>query len=164
MNMIKKHAPLFIAFFALSNSRFALAFRSSITTVPSLNKRTLGSTNAVSKTTVLAMSSTTAGTSNAASKTHLYNPTERDEYYQGNVAQYLLDLHDEGATFNFCGGMMFQLVLSEKLQTHLKSVVDAADKETQQPVIHPAAQPLMSRVPNYKKSSFATCNFQISWI
>jgi len=156
---IKKHAPLFIAFFVLCNSsRFALAFRSSITTVPSLNKRTLGSTtNAVSKTTVLAMSSTTAGTNNnnAASKTHLYNPTERDEYYQGNVAQYLLDLHDEGATFNFCGGMMFQLVLSEKLQTHLKSVVDAADKETQQPVIHPAAQPLMSRIPNYKKSSFA---------
>lgn len=147
--IIKKHTPLFTAYFVLCNS-LALAFN-----LPSLNKRTvLGSTNAVSQT-VLAMSSTTAGTNNAASKAHLYKPTERDEYYQGNVAQYLLDLHDEGATFNFCGGMMFQLVLSEKLQSHLKSVVDAAEKEAQQPIIHPAAQPLMSRIPNYKKSSFA---------
>lgn len=95
-----------------------------------------------------------AGHSNTSSKSHLFIPSERDEYYQGNVAQYLLDLHNEGATFNFCGGMMFQLVLSEKLQTHLKSVVAEKDKQ-KQPIIHPAAQPLMKFIPNYKKSSFA---------
>jgi hypothetical protein len=28
-------------------------------------------------------------------KSYLYNPIERDEHYQGNIAQYLLDLHNE---------------------------------------------------------------------
>ncbi|KAL7497546.1 hypothetical protein ACHAWT_006456 [Skeletonema menzelii] len=104
----------------------------------------------------IAMSST-AATPNSEQKSHLYVPSERDEYYQGNVAQYLLDLHDEGATFNFCGGMMFQLVLSEKLQTHLKSVAADSSNEgmQKQPIIHPASQSLMSRTPEYKKSSYA---------
>jgi hypothetical protein len=34
----------------------------------------------------------------------LYVPSKRDAYYQGNVARYLLDLDEEGATFDFCGG------------------------------------------------------------
>jgi hypothetical protein len=38
----------------------------------------------------------------------LVDPTQRDEHYGGNVAQYLVDLHDTKSTFNFCGGMMFQ--------------------------------------------------------
>jgi hypothetical protein len=55
---------------------------------------------------------------------HLFGPTERDAYYGQplNVAQYLVDLHDNRATFNFCGGMMFQLVLSQKLRDHLITV------------------------------------------
>ena len=37
-------------------------------------------------------------------KDRLYVPSKRDDYYQGNVARYLLDLDEEGATFDFCGG------------------------------------------------------------
>jgi hypothetical protein len=37
-------------------------------------------------------------------KSHLYVPSKRDAYYVGNVARYLLDLDEEGATLDFCGG------------------------------------------------------------
>ena len=33
------------------------------------------------------------------SKSYLYVPSERDEHYKGNVAQYLLDLNDEVRSF-----------------------------------------------------------------
>ena len=39
----------------------------------------------------------------------LYDPGQRDLHYKGNIAQYLVDLHDSNACFNFCGGMMFQV-------------------------------------------------------
>ena len=52
----------------------------------------------------------------------LYDPAQRDSHYQGNVAQYLVDLHDANACFNFCGGMMFQLSLTQKLRDHLSKV------------------------------------------
>ena len=83
---------------------------------------------------------------------YLYSPVERDAHYNGNIAQYLVDLHNEKATFNFCGGMMFQLVLSDKLRSHLQGV---ASSEDAQPVIHPASQSMMNLTPDYAKSSFA---------
>ena len=53
-------------------------------------------------------SSTTADSGGASSttdsKSYLYDPMERDDHYQGNIAQYLLDLNEECATLNFCGG------------------------------------------------------------
>jgi hypothetical protein len=42
--------------------------------------------------------------SDVVDKSHLYVPAKRDEYYDGNVAKYLLDLDEEGVTFDFCGG------------------------------------------------------------
>jgi hypothetical protein len=39
-----------------------------------------------------------------------------------NVAQYLVELHDTKSVFDFCGGMMFQLVLTDKLREQLISV------------------------------------------
>ena len=39
----------------------------------------------------------------------LYNPTARDAHYSKNTAQYLVDLHDSKATFDFCGGMVREL-------------------------------------------------------
>jgi len=77
---------------------------------------------------------------------------ERDDHYQGNIAQYLLDLNEECATLNFCGGMMFQLVLTNKLKSHLQSIASSSSK---QPIIHPQSQSLMARIPNYTKSSNA---------
>lgn len=53
-------------------------------------------------------------------------------------------------------GMMFQLVLSDKLKSHLLTVVSSNNNNNdQQPIIHPASQQLMSRIPNYQKSSYA---------
>lgn len=139
---MSKRVHLFIAsFFILLNSYFAFAFSANI----------VGQRSVVGSKSAIAMSST-AATPNSEQKSHLYVPSDRDEYYQGNVAQYLLDLHNEGATFNFCGGMMFQLMLSEKLQMHLKSVAsDSSDEGKQkQPVIYPASQSLMALHQNIK--------------
>lgn len=144
--MTKKLLVVIASFIILLNSHFALAFG---------NISSPGMPTSVSKSAI-GMSSTAAAP-NSEKKSHLYIPSERDEYYQGNVAKYLLDLHEEGAILNFCGGMMFQLVLTEKLQTHLKSVaVDSSGEgKHKQPIIHPASQSLMSRTPDHKKSSFA---------
>lgn len=88
----------------------------------------------------------------------LYNPTERDAHYgtaassEINMAQYMMDLHDEKATFNFCGGMMFQLVLSKKLRTHLQTI-GAGDAN--QPKLFDKSHGSMSRIPNYDQSASA---------
>merc|ERR1719491_2446617 len=104
---------------------------------------------------VTSMSSTVAGTTNNEEKSsYLYDPAARDAHYSSNIASYLLDLNESGATFDFCGGMLFQLVLSKKLQSHLESVAASEDSMTQ-PVLHPASQPLMDRIPDYSKSAFA---------
>ena len=42
-----------------------------------------------------------------------------DDKFSGNVAQYLVDLHDSKAAFDFCGGMLFQLKLSDMLRADL---------------------------------------------
>jgi len=63
-----------------------------------------------------------SSSSSSSSLSYLVNPEERDQHYDGNIAQYLVDLHDNKATLNFCGGMMFQFVLSEKLRAHLQEV------------------------------------------
>ena len=79
---------------------------------------------------------------------HLHVPDARDVHYSdGNMAQYLVDLHDSKATFNFCGGMMFQLILSEKLREHL------ASGNAQNTVVYDAKANRMSRIPGYSKSA-----------
>jgi hypothetical protein len=55
-------------------------------------------------------------------------PSQRDAEYGNNVAQYLLDLHESEATFDFCGGMMFQLMLTDQLREHLITVA-SEDKD-----------------------------------
>ncbi|KAL3939426.1 MAG: hypothetical protein SGBAC_005849 [Bacillariaceae sp.] len=85
----------------------------------------------------------------------LYSPSARDERYGSNIAQYLVDLHDSKATFNFCGGMMFQLVLTDKLRDHLDEVAGASNNKENQPVIFPANVPRMSGTPEYARNSIA---------
>ncbi len=84
--------------------------------------------------------------------TAIYDPTVRDETYQGNFARYVVDLHDSKATFNFCGGMMFQLVLSDKLRARLSA---AASGKGSPLVVHDAKHPKMSTLATYKKDSAA---------
>lgn len=83
----------------------------------------------------------------------LYDPVARDAAYTGNAAQYLVDLHDNRATFDFCGGMMFQFVLSDKLRARLAGVAGGA--EGTQPTVHDASAGRMMDVPDYRQSASA---------
>ena len=103
---------------------------------------------------------------------YLFEPNDRDAHYGTNVAQYLVDLHDYKATFNFCGGMMFQLVLSDQLREYLGQIasqeqdVEASNpnnhqqQQQQQPKIFDANSMRMFRIPNYSQSAEAD-NIQI---
>ncbi len=88
----------------------------------------------------------------SSSPTAIYDPSVRDEKYQGNFAKYVVDLHDSKATFNFCGGMMFQLVLSDKLRERLSA---AAAGKGSPLVVHEARHSRMSSLSTYKKNSAA---------
>jgi len=82
----------------------------------------------------------------------LYDPALRDSQYQGNIAKYLVDPHDANACFNFCGGMMFQLSLTQKLRDHLSRV---GEGNGQQPMVFDASKPQMSKIPSYSKNAAA---------
>ena len=82
----------------------------------------------------------------------LHEPSVRRAKYDGQTAQYLVELHDAKAVFDFCGGMRFQLVLSDKLRSQLASV---GDKKEQQPVVHSAATNRMQQMPDYAQSAEA---------
>jgi len=79
-----------------------------------------------------------------ASSLPLHDPAIREAQYKGNTAQYLVDLHDSRSVFDFCGGMMFQLILSDKLRSHLASV---SEDGGQQPAISDAATDRMMKMP-----------------
>jgi hypothetical protein len=63
----------------------------------------------------------------------LYSPAARDAKYKGNWAQYLVDLHDSRGTFDFCGGMMFELNLSPTLRAKLLRVSAKTSEERAMP-------------------------------
>jgi hypothetical protein len=90
----------------------------------------------------------------STASTAIYEPSERDALYGRNTAQYLVDLHDMKATFDFCGGMMFQLALSDKLREHLLQVAKDG-VETKQPIIFDASKPSMSNLEGYCKEANA---------
>ena len=87
----------------------------------------------------------------------LYDPAQRDAKYGGNIAQYLVDCHDTpGVTFNFCGGMMFGLVLSPALREHLEEVAAAGPDDPRQPKLYDASVARMSMKPDgYAKDASA---------
>ena len=102
-------------------------------------------------------SSVAAATAATATTAQLIDPAARDGAYGGaaasmNVAQYLCDLHDAKSTFDFCGGMMFQLVLSQKLRAHLGEVAGSGPSKSQ-PVVF--TQPRMGMIPDYSKAAAA---------
>jgi len=93
----------------------------------------------------------------ASSSSYLLEPTERDTHYGTkpmNVAQYLIDLHDTKSTFDFCGGMMFQLVLSDKLRQHLQSVATSSPNDSQ-PIIFDKSKARMFDIPEYSQNASA---------
>ena len=78
-----------------------------------------------------------------------------------NFAQKVVDLHDSKAVFNFCGGMMFQLVLSDKLRRDLVAAAGAFASSSkyegvpQQPILYDASCTIMSRIPSYRQTADA---------
>lgn len=82
----------------------------------------------------------------------LHEPAYREENYKGNLAKYLVDLHDSQSTFDFCGGMMFQLVLSDALRGQLASV---AEGDSSQPVVYDKQTMRMFGIPDYNKDAEA---------
>jgi len=87
----------------------------------------------------------------------LFEPAQRDATYGSNVAKYLVDLHDSESTFDFCGGMLFQLMLSDKLYNELKQVADneAGDDRINQPVVYDMDKVRMNQIPNYNQNAIA---------
>ena len=73
--------------------------------------------------------STSTMLSSVVSASMFYDPTTRDEAYGQNIAKYLVDLHDNKGTFDFCGGMMFQFRLTKKLRDRLVRVAGGDDGE-----------------------------------
>ncbi|CAB9522888.1 expressed unknown protein [Seminavis robusta] len=106
-----------------------------------------------------------------ASVRYLYDPAERQAHYNNDadIAQYLVDLHDHQATFDFCGGMMFQLELTPALRDHLVHVaaINSASSGSgssgssnsgtcsEQPVVFDAGKPRMFMTDNYQQTSNA---------
>eukprot|EP00545_Synedropsis_sp_CCMP1620_P003437 CAMPEP_0119004816 /NCGR_PEP_ID=MMETSP1176-20130426/1372_1 /TAXON_ID=265551 /ORGANISM="Synedropsis recta cf, Strain CCMP1620" /LENGTH=270 /DNA_ID=CAMNT_0006956565 /DNA_START=47 /DNA_END=859 /DNA_ORIENTATION=- len=107
-------------------------------------------------TTMLKSSSSSSTTADD----ELVEPSQRDARYGKDIAQYLVDLHDAKSTFDFCGGMMFQMVLSEQLRDHLIQVTKntkegEGDGRQQQPVIFDATKPRMHQIADYEQSAAA---------
>jgi hypothetical protein len=86
---------------------------------------------------------------------HLYDPRARDARYAGNYAQYLVDLHDARGTFNFCGGMMFQLCLSDALRARLAAAAAGGDGAPAPVAVHAAEYKRMQMLPKYGQSADA---------
>jgi len=92
----------------------------------------------------------------SAAATALYDPTERMATYGDHSwAQYLLDLHQANATLDFCGGMMFQLVLTDALQTHLQKVAQDQDNHRQPVTVYDATHYRMHQIPDYQQNAEA---------
>ena len=69
----------------------------------------------------------------------------------GLMARRVVDLHDSKAVFDFCGGLMFQLVLSDKLRSELLSRSDPDN----QPIVFGPHISSFSQIPNYRQCSDA---------
>ena len=71
----------------------------------------------------------------------LYEPHAREAEFGKNYARMLVAMHDARATFNFCGGMMFQLCLSGALRQRLARVAEGGDgTKEEQPVVFDASR------------------------
>lgn len=68
-----------------------------------------------------------------------------DDDARMTTGQLLLLCDERKALFDFCGGMMFQLVLTSKLKEHLLKQSEVT--------VHTASMEEMNRIPDYRKTS-----------
>ena len=116
-----------------------------------------------SVSSVVGFTTTPTTTSNASSFSSLsmadtmaQSPNNDDAATVSNsdnkkIAKYLVNLHDNQETFDFCGGMMFQLVLTDALRDHL---LKTADSNTDDVKVYENT-PRMFNTPNYQQTSDA---------
>ena len=107
-----------------------------------------------STSSYLSLSSSLQSSSTNTPSLSLYEKETRKSYDR-NTAQFLLDLDTNKATFNFCGGMMFQLVLTEKLRARLERVSSNTENDALQPVVYDKTNARMFNIPEYEKSAAA---------
>ena len=98
--MVSSAAIILTAWCTLTQPAFAF-------NLPARNQSARANTMALSST-----ATASSATNENTSKSYLYIPSERDEQYQGNIASYLLDLDEEGATLDFCGGQYINKLCS----------------------------------------------------
>lgn len=100
---------------------------------------------------IAARSLAVVGGAATAADMKLIDPKYREE--QNNLAQYLVDLDDNDAVFDFCGGMMFQLRLSAQLRSKLAAAAAAGGDS--RPVAFDAATDRMAKMPGYERNAFS---------
>ena len=91
---------------------------------------------------------------------NLHEPATREGSYGKNLAQYLVDLHDTKSVFDFCGGMMFQLVLTDKLRGHLAEVAAKGPDDPAQPVLFDKSKDRLAKIDGYSRGAAAD-NIQV---
>ena len=96
-----------------------------------------------------------ASSTNTIDTVQLYDASTRRSAYKANIAQYMVDLNDSRATFDFCGGMMFEFKLSDKLRARLLEVAAGEDGASPQPFVADSTKRRMHQVEGYEKSADA---------
>ncbi|GMH47059.1 hypothetical protein TrLO_g4267 [Triparma laevis f. longispina] len=103
---------------------------------------------------VMAASSKYTCLKSTTETSNLYVASSRRTTYKTNLAKYLVDLHDSRATFDFCGGMMFEFALSDKLRSRLLEVA-GSENASNQPVVADSSKRRMHQLEDYEKSAHA---------
>ena len=87
----------------------------------------------------------------------LVDSTERNERYNGNWAQYMLDCESHPATtFNFCGGMKFGLSFTRKFRERLETKArNFGETDDGNVVVQESNVSRMYMMDGYEQSAFA---------
>ena len=142
-NILMHNLPFYYA-------ALVVAFTLALFTTPSLSFQPRSSTRA--STRAVPTMSCSASTKEISSD-QLYTPAVRQNVYAGNYAQYLLDLSDSRATFDFCGGMFFEFTLSASLRSRLAAAAKEGAASEGQPFVFGAEAARMHQTSGYSKSS-----------
>ena len=87
----------------------------------------------------------------------LVDSTERNERYNGNWAQFMLDCESHPATtFNFCGGMKFGLSFTRKLREFLETKArNFGETDDRNVAVQESNVSRMYMMDGYEQSAFA---------
>jgi len=155
-SLTKKLSVFFFAYFCcfastsvvVGFSSMKTARKRNVTTPESgRNKKTSSSSNTSTSVTM----ATTTGDDDVAVRIGKEETNDNS-----SMAKYLVDLSDAKETFDFCGGMMFQLVLTDALKDHLLSLSSKEKMNDDADVVTVYEKtPRMHLTPGYERTSNA---------